>query len=53
VSQLADQFVRDPHEVAQVGQRLQVRVLEVDIARKRISLSAKKGQAPQELGARK
>lgn len=49
VSQLADQFVRDPHEVAQVGQRLQVRVLEVDIARKRISLSAKKGQATQEL----
>ncbi len=42
VSQLADQFVRDPHQVVAVGQRLQVRVLEVDAARKRISLSAKK-----------
>ena len=31
VSQLADRFVKDPHEVAKVGQRIQVRVLEVDL----------------------
>ena len=41
VSQLADRFVRDPAEVVHRGQRLKVRVLEVDLARKRISLSAK------------
>jgi protein Tex len=43
ISQLADRFVRDPSEVVHVGQRLGVRVLEVDLQRKRISLSAKTG----------
>lgn len=43
VSQLADRFVRDPAEVVRVGDRLKVRVLEVDLARKRISLTAKSG----------
>jgi protein Tex len=41
VSQLADKFVKDPHEVAKVGDRIKVRVLEVDLARKRIGLSAR------------
>ena len=41
VSQLADKFVKDPHEVAKVGERIKVRVLEIDLARKRIALSAK------------
>jgi len=41
ISQLADRFVRDPHEVVAVGDRLTVRVLEVDHQRKRISLTAK------------
>jgi uncharacterized protein len=41
VSELADRFVRDPHEVVAVGQMVQVRVLEVDQRRKRISLSMK------------
>ena len=41
VSQLADRFVKDPHEVAKVGDRIKVRVLEVDLARKRIALSAR------------
>lgn len=41
VSQLADRFVRDPHEVVHVGQILKVRVLEVDQARRRIQLSAR------------
>ncbi len=43
VSQLSDRFVKDPHEVAKVGDKLKVRVVEVDLARKRIALSAKFG----------
>ncbi|MCX5744779.1 MAG: Tex family protein [Proteobacteria bacterium] len=45
VSQLSDTFVADPAAVVKVGQKLTVRVLEVDLARKRISLTAKKPQA--------
>ena len=41
VSQLSDRFVRDPAEVVKVGQKLKVTVLEVDVPRKRISLSAR------------
>ncbi|MCO4747924.1 MAG: helix-hairpin-helix domain-containing protein, partial [Proteobacteria bacterium] len=41
ISELADQFVRDPHAVVRAGDVLQVRVLRVDRARKRIALSAK------------
>lgn len=41
ISHLADKFVSDPHEVVKAGQIVQVRVLEVDVARKRISLSMK------------
>jgi uncharacterized protein len=44
VSKLSDRFVKDPSEVAHVGDRLQVRVLEIDLARKRISLSARKDE---------
>ncbi|HEX6275046.1 MAG TPA: Tex family protein [Polyangiaceae bacterium] len=43
ISQLADRFVKDPHEIVKVGDRLQVRVLEVDLDRKRIALTAKRG----------
>ena len=39
VSQLADRFVKDPHEVVKAGDVVKVRVLEVDVARKRIALS--------------
>jgi protein Tex len=39
VSQLADRFVRDPSEVVQVGQKVQVTVLSVDLERNRIGLS--------------
>jgi len=42
ISQLADRFVRDPNEVVKVGQKVQARVMEVDLERKRISLSLKK-----------
>ncbi|MEZ4313731.1 MAG: Tex family protein [Polyangiaceae bacterium] len=46
VSKLADRFVKDPSEVVKVGDKLKVRVMEVDLQRKRISLSAKKGDMP-------
>ncbi|SFO86803.1 Tex family protein [Tranquillimonas alkanivorans] len=42
VSQLADRFVKDPHEVVKAGDVVTVRVTEVDVARKRIGLSMKK-----------
>jgi protein Tex len=46
VSKLADRFVRDPSEVVKVGDKLKVRVMEVDLQRKRISLSARKDDVP-------
>lgn len=45
VSALSDQFVKDPREVVKVGQIVKVRVLEVDVARQRISLSMKQGKS--------
>jgi protein Tex len=43
ISQMADKFIRDPAEVVKVQQKVMVTVLEVDKARKRISLSMKSG----------
>lgn len=42
VSQLADKFVKDPHEVVKNGQVVKVTVTEVDVARKRIGLTMRK-----------
>ncbi|GGG33251.1 Tex family protein [Chelatococcus composti] len=42
VSQLADRFVKDPHEVVKPGDVVTVRVLEVDVKRKRIALSMRR-----------
>jgi uncharacterized protein len=39
VSQLADKFVRDPHDVIAVGDIVRVWVVEVDKARRRVSLT--------------
>lgn len=39
VSELADRFVKDPRDVVKVGDIVHVRVQDVDVARKRISLS--------------
>ena len=41
VSQLADRFVRHPSQVVKVGDVVKVKVLEVDMKRKRISLTMK------------
>jgi uncharacterized protein len=42
ISQMADAFVKDPHKVVKVNQRVTVTVLEVDLERRRISLSLKR-----------
>jgi len=41
ISQLADKFISDPNQVVKLHQHVKVRVLEVDIPRKRIQLSMK------------
>ncbi len=41
ISHLADRFIRDPNEVVRLHQHVQVRVLSVDVERKRIGLSMK------------
>ncbi len=41
ISHLSDQFVKDPADVVKVAQKVNVTVLEVDLARKRIALSMK------------
>jgi uncharacterized protein len=50
VSQLADRFVKDPHEVVKAGDVVQVRVTEVDIPRKRIALTMRKDGAAESGG---
>ena len=47
VSQMADRFVRDPAEVVQVQQKVMVRVLEIDLERRRISLSMRAESVPK------
>lgn len=42
ISHLADDFVKDPRDVVKAGDMVTVRVLEIDVARQRISLSMKK-----------
>jgi protein Tex len=41
ISQLANQYVSDPNQVVKLQQQVRVRVMEVDIARKRVALSMK------------
>ena len=46
VSQLANKFVTDAREVVKTGDIVKVKVIEVDVARKRISLTMKLDAAP-------
>ena len=48
VSQLANKFVSDPNDIVKVGQIVQVKVVEVDVARKRIQLTMKQEVNAQE-----
>ncbi len=45
ISQLADRFVKDPNQVVKVGQAVRVRVVSIDLERKRIGLSMRSGEA--------
>lgn len=44
-SQMSDRFIANPNDVVKVHQKVEVTVMEVDVARKRISLSMKTGEA--------
>ena len=52
ISQLADRFVKNPSEVVKVQQKVTVTVLDVDLARKRISLSMRSNPVPAPLQQR-
>jgi uncharacterized protein len=47
ISELSDKFVRNPADVVKVHQKVMVTVLEVDLKRRRISLSLKSGSAEE------
>ena len=46
VSQLANKFVKDPKDVVKTGQIVKVKVVEVDVARKRIALTMRLEATP-------
>ncbi|MFT3762343.1 MAG: Tex family protein [Pseudoxanthomonas sp.] len=46
ISALSDKFVKDPREVVKAGDIVKVKVLEVDVARKRIALTRRLDDAP-------
>jgi uncharacterized protein len=50
ISHLSNRFVSNPNEVVKLNQKVTVTVLEVDVARKRISLSMKDNEAPAQGG---
>ncbi len=49
VSEIANKYITDPAEVLKLNQKVQVKVTEVDIARKRIALSIKQVEGPKPL----
>lgn len=44
ISQMANRFIKNPNEVVQLNQKVMVKVMEVDLARKRIQLSMKEAE---------
>ena len=44
ISELSDRFVKHPSDIVSVGDRVEVRILSVDLKKKRIALSMKKGK---------
>ncbi|GAB2927849.1 Tex family protein [Rheinheimera gaetbuli] len=53
ISSLTDKFVSDPHEVVKAGDVVKVKVLDVDIERKRIALTMRMDEQPQAKAADK
>lgn len=52
ISHLSNRYISDPNEAVKLGQKVMATVLEVDVARKRISLSLKDTQKKQEQNER-
>ena len=53
ISSLSDRFIDDPHKVVKAGNIVKVKVMDVDIARKRIALSMRLDERPGEAPARR
>ncbi len=51
ISMLADRFVKDPHQVVKSGDLVRVKVLEVDLERKRVALTMRLADAPERRAA--
>lgn len=47
LSELSDQYIKDPHEVVKAGDKIKIEVMQIDIPRRRISLTARIGQKRQ------
>ena len=47
ISQIANKYVRDPNEVVKLNQKVLVKVMSVEPARKRINLSIKEAEKPE------
>ncbi|MCJ7554899.1 MAG: S1 RNA-binding domain-containing protein, partial [Ignavibacteriaceae bacterium] len=43
ISQITDRFIKDPSEVLKLDQKIMVRIVDIDVERKRIQLSMKEG----------
>ncbi len=53
ISSLADKFVEDPHTVVKAGDIVKVKVLEVDLQRKRIALTMRLDEQPGDSNTRR
>jgi len=53
ISSLSDKFVDDPHTVVKAGDIVKVKVMEVDLQRKRIALTMRLDEQPGETSARR
>jgi len=53
ISSLADKFVDDPHKVVKAGDIVKVKVMEVDLQRKRIALTMRLDEQPGENNSRR
>ena len=53
ISALADRFVKDPHEIVKTGDIVKVKVLEVDVKRKRVGLSMRLTDSARDAAAAK
>ncbi|WJM79733.1 Tex family protein [Pectobacterium brasiliense] len=53
ISSLADHFVDDPHKVVKAGDIVKVKVMEVDLQRKRIALTMRLDEQPSDTASRR